>query len=430
MRKRKFSSISWEAVRLSPIHFSSRAVTIGFPGAGNVLANAICNRLLERAAIPDSFGIGDGGSEEERLAKNAVLAAFDSRYNAMLSLLRSVAPEGAQSFLQMGKSGACNFWVLLGGGHFLIVTNIELGIYLNARVHTTHELPLAETWEFYQSKDFKTILTIRHPLAVIASFASKSDTDDELVRREAEAMGVSRARLVRVKRLVRPDWIRRTAYLLNEYYRVVLDQGAPFPVVRFEDALLHPVKYVKWLAEQLCVSVSCRSSETISKVIGTTPLASDHFNNPTIDGWRGYFTKADLEVIEDTGLFATFERFGYPRPDAADLMPPSDDERRLRSALAGQGRPDKLSDFGWDFRALIGTFDSGELAAALGAADSLHTCHVGEFQMVASDKQVMSEFAARLAAKAVQHLVESAQIGWTPRLGDWFAGGAKDIDRS
>ncbi len=408
MRKSRFSSISWDAVRLAPIRFSSRAVTIGFPGAGNVLANAICNRLLERAEIPDSFGIGDHGSEEGRLAKDAILAAFSSRYNAMLAMLRSVAPEGAQSFLQMGKTGACNFWVLLGGGHFLIVCGIDVGVYLNARVHTTHELPLSGTWEFYRSKGFKTILTIRHPLAVIASFASKSDTDDELVRQEAEAMGVSRAKLVRVKRLMRPDWIRRTAYLLNEYYRVILDQGALYPVVRFEDALLHPVKYVKWLAEQLSVSVSYRSSETLSKIIGTTPLASEHFNNPTIDGWRGNFTKADLEVIEGTGLFATCERLGYPRPDAADLVSPSDDEQRLRSALAGQRRPDKLSDFSWDFRALIGTFDSGELAAALGAADSLYTCHVGEFQMVASDKQIMSESATRLAAKAVQHLVEAA----------------------
>ena len=232
MRKSRFSSISWDAVRLAPIRFSSRAVTIGFPGAGNVLANAICNRLLERAEIPDSFGIGDYGSEEDRLAKNAILAAFSSRYNAMLAMLRSVAPEGAQSFLQMGKTGACHFWVLLGGGHFLIVCGIDVGVYLNARVHTTHELPLSGTWEFYRSKGFKTILTIRHPLAVIASFASKSDTDDELVRQEAEAMGVSRAKLVRVKRLMRPDWIRRTAYLLNEYYRVILDQGALYPVVR------------------------------------------------------------------------------------------------------------------------------------------------------------------------------------------------------
>jgi hypothetical protein len=392
------SSAPWETIRSVTIQFQSRAVTIGFPGAGNVLANTICTSLLEQSGIPDTIGIGNSDSEDLE-AKNAILSVFAERHQSMLSFFQSALPQHMQSYFTHSNIGVCNFVATRDGGDFLIVPGIDIAVYLNARVHTTHETPIPAAGAFYRSKGFKTILAIRHPLALIAAFAAKGfDPNDKLVRRSAESAGASLTDFMRATRLSSPTWIRRTAYLIREYYLPAVEQMETLPFARFEEALENPARYVEWLAKQLSVPVSKESAEAISKVIGTKPLAPDHFNQPSLDGWRSRFTAADLDVIQETGLFSTFEHLGYSRPNAADLRPMPEKQLRLRVLVGGQ---DKAPTFKEDFVGLSGTFESNELAKALGAANNIFSCRVGEFKIVASDERMMIDYASRLSGAAL-----------------------------
>lgn len=395
-------AISWDAIRLAPLHFQSRAVTIGFPGAGNVLASAICAKAFEEAEANDGFGLC-GRSPG---AKAAILTAFWQRHTAMKALLQSALPPQAEGYFMNDKCGACNFIATLPSGDFLMVRDLDLALYLNTRVHTTHEMPTSDAFAFYRSKGIKTFLAIRHPLAVLASFAAKGrGAADATARRDAASAGFSHADFARARRLGSRDWIRRSAHLLQAYYRPVVDLLPTLSVARFEDAFERPVGYVEQLAQQLGVALSNNSAATIAQVIGTTPLAPDHFNKPSLDGWRGQFTQTDLEAIAPTGLFDTFESLGYSRPHAADLRPMSNETLAARALAGAEPRRGRcVSDFEWDYRALIGTFDARRLAAVLGAADSIFTHNAGEFQIVASDARLMADYVSRLSAAALATL--------------------------
>lgn len=399
-----FQHVNWEVIKLAPVRFRSRSFVTGFPGAGNVLAATICRRLYEVTKTPDMLEDAGEGVRVNELMQS-ILVEFSSRLDGLLLILREALPPSAESYLQHDRMGTSNFFATIDKD-FIIIKSLDVGAYFNSRIHSNHELPTHETFKFYRSKGFKTVLCVRHPLGIIASFAAKGfDRKDTAIANEAKRLGVSVAQLAMATRLSSPTWIARTARLLKQFYDSVPEQTDAFSIIHFEKGLHGPTQYVENLAKLLSLSVPNEAICSIATVIGASPLAPNHFNSPSIDSWKRRFVPADLDAVSASGLFSTFQRFGYEPPTFSDFENLSDDQMRLRELFGKQtSRMDLAAEFDFDYRALAGTFEAAKLAIALGAAGKIIIGSVGEREIVGSDQRMMSEYASRLSVAAASFL--------------------------
>jgi hypothetical protein len=285
-----------------------------------------------------------------------------------------------------------------------------MGAYLNSRVHATHEMPTPKAFNFYKLKGFRTALNVRHPLGLVKSFAAKGlNHADNQLSDQARAPGSTVHDLATVARLGSPEWLARTARLLDKYYRPISERLESLTTVRFEYALQEPVGYVEDLAACLGLSLSKDSARSLSQIIGTAPLASNHFNSPAVDSWREHFTAADLDVVAATGLFSTFERFGYQPPATEDLKPLSDRRKKIAESLAnGAAWHNATLDFRADFVGLMGSFSNDDLFEAFGK-DRICTVRVGDFEIIGTDRDIIHEFSARLSARTLDVLDNSSK---------------------
>jgi hypothetical protein len=385
-----------ELIGLLPVEFPRRAVVNGFPGAGNVLAERVCSALLKNAGLPIEQPrirgwkkACDGGL--------AIQRAFGSRVSWLLSRLRSALPRdwAWESFLNHASMGSVVF-VATHGSDFLLISGLDLNAYVNAAVHATHELPSRESYAFYAEQGFQVLPAVRHPLDTLVSFASKLDpASAERVRGAAATTGISPNETACRIRLASDTWLLDHTALLLRFYGPIAEMAGHDRLVRYEEALENPIRYVTTLARRLGVDVESGTVAEIASMIGHQEFAPGHFNRPAVGKWRQHLSERQLELLRPTGLFEIFAVFGYAEQYKMDIG-----REALQPSRPAEHLPilystiDALKNH--QYLDLAGTFDPEELTKAVHLDGAVHTLRHGHHVLASSDGGLLREYAARL----------------------------------
>ena len=284
---------------------------LGFPGAGSGALHPVLAELVSRRATP----LG---------AKEAFLAdlARDYHEHTLIPALEGLFDLGGRHASQASTVAGDRVRLELQLSHerLAMLLNLRSKPCLFEAVHTSHEAPGDDVLERARRLGRTVVVTVRHPLDLIVSWAARLSHPPEAVVASLE-------------------WFRHMASAVQAYYEAALQQGHRTVLCKYEDLVDHPGRTIQTVAHALGVDMGQSEAEDLWERVGfrrvlAPPVGAAGRWHAGRESWRAVLGPAHVDVLTALRFPELLAALGYdasletgPGSSAADV-PPDPGNRR------------------------------------------------------------------------------------------------------